>query len=46
MRKKMHKTINPHNRDYDQYYIVNYLEPNKTWDILEKEDDNLPLERK
>ncbi|KAI4457774.1 zinc finger protein [Holotrichia oblita] len=45
MRKKMHKTINPHNRDYDKYYIVNYLEPNKTWDILEKEDDHLPMER-
>lgn len=46
MRKKMHKTINPHNREYDRYYIVNYLEPNKTWDILEKEDDNLPIESK
>lgn len=29
MRKKLHKRINPKNRDYDKYFIVNYLEPDK-----------------
>lgn len=39
MRKKLHKRINPNTSDYDKYYIVNYLEPGKTWRDIEKEDD-------
>ncbi|XP_018562000.1 zinc finger protein 277 [Anoplophora glabripennis] len=39
MRKKLHKRINPSTTDYDKYYIVNYLEPDKTWRDIEKEDD-------
>ncbi len=29
MRKKFHKSINPHNKAYDKFYINNYLEPEK-----------------
>lgn len=25
MRKKQHRRINPRNREYDQFYIINYL---------------------
>ena len=25
MRKKQHKCINPTNKDYDKFYIINYL---------------------
>ena len=32
MRKKFHKSINPHNKAYDKFYINNYLEPEKTWE--------------
>lgn len=46
MRKKLHKRINPKNKVYDKYYIVNYLEPGKTWENLEKERDIYPLTRK
>ncbi|XP_020281904.1 zinc finger protein 277 [Pseudomyrmex gracilis] len=31
MRKKFHKYINPDNKMYDKYYIINYLEPGRTW---------------
>ncbi|XP_054275108.1 zinc finger protein 277-like [Macrosteles quadrilineatus] len=32
MRKKSwHKRINPENKEYDRFYIVNYLEAGKTW---------------
>lgn len=40
MRKKVHKKINPHNKEYDKFYLVNYLEPGKTWkEIMEEFDD-------
>ena len=29
MRKKLHKRINPKNKNYDKFYINNYLEPGK-----------------
>ncbi|KYN22935.1 hypothetical protein ALC57_04718 [Trachymyrmex cornetzi] len=32
MRKKFHKSINPHNKEYDKFYINNYLQPEKTWE--------------
>ncbi|XP_032685369.1 zinc finger protein 277 [Odontomachus brunneus] len=31
MRKKFHKRINPNNKPYDKFYIINYLEPERTW---------------
>ncbi|EFN90055.1 Zinc finger protein 277 [Harpegnathos saltator] len=31
MRKKFHKSINPNNKTYDKFYIINYLEPERTW---------------
>ncbi|ODN02689.1 putative zinc finger protein [Orchesella cincta] len=38
MRKKQHRKINPHNLEYDQFYVVNYLEPGKTWENIGLED--------
>ena len=26
MRKKVHRNLNPNNRFYDQFYLINYLE--------------------
>lgn len=43
MRKKLHKRINPQNKCYDKYYIVNYLEVGKDWQEIQKEDDRLPV---
>lgn len=40
MRKKQHKRINPKNRAYDKFYLVNYLELGKTWEDVQNEDDN------
>lgn len=31
MRKKFHKCVNPNNKIYDKFYIINYLEPGRTW---------------
>ncbi|XP_014486740.1 PREDICTED: zinc finger protein 277 [Dinoponera quadriceps] len=31
MRKKSHKCINPNNKTYDKFYIINYLQPERTW---------------
>ena len=40
MRKKVHKKINPLNKEYDKFYLVNYLEPGKTWkEIMEEFDE-------
>ncbi|KAI0221928.1 zinc finger protein 277 [Lamellibrachia satsuma] len=38
MRKKLHKRINSKNAAYDKFYIINYLELGKNWEILEHED--------
>lgn len=43
MRKKLHKRINPRNKCYDKYFIVNYLEVGKNWQEIDKEDDCLPI---
>lgn len=43
MRKKLHKRINPKNKCYDKYYIVNYLEIGKDWHVIQREDDRLPI---
>ncbi|XP_015431962.1 PREDICTED: zinc finger protein 277 [Dufourea novaeangliae] len=31
MRKKLHKCVNPKNKEYDKFYVNNYLEPGKSW---------------
>lgn len=43
MRKKLHKRINPRNKCYDKYFVVNYLEVGKGWQEIEREDDRLPV---
>ncbi|CAH0549502.1 unnamed protein product [Brassicogethes aeneus] len=45
MRKKLHKRINPGDKEYDKYYIVNYLEVGKTWEAIQDEDDRYALPR-
>jgi len=37
MRKKKHFKIHPKNHRYDKYYVVNFTEPGKSWDVLEDE---------
>ncbi|XP_061696624.1 zinc finger protein 277 isoform X2 [Syngnathoides biaculeatus] len=39
MRKKGHRRINPANRQYDRFYIINYLELGKSWEEVQSEDD-------
>ncbi|KAI8999357.1 hypothetical protein BC832DRAFT_519131, partial [Gaertneriomyces semiglobifer] len=39
MRKKKHFKINPRNRGYDRFYVINYLEPGKNWESFENERD-------
>uniref|UniRef100_UPI00358FB951 zinc finger protein 277 isoform X2 n=1 Tax=Myxine glutinosa TaxID=7769 RepID=UPI00358FB951 len=39
MRKKQHRSINPRNKDYDKFYIINYLEFGKKWKDVLSEDD-------
>ncbi|XP_046609624.1 zinc finger protein 277 isoform X1 [Neodiprion virginianus] len=29
MRKKLHKTLNPADKKYDKFYVINYLEPDR-----------------
>nr|CAH7728449.1 unnamed protein product [Callosobruchus chinensis] len=45
MRKKLHKRINPAKTEYDKFYIVNYLETDKTWQTIQQEDDRYALPR-
>ncbi|KAF7246520.1 hypothetical protein EYD10_07276 [Varanus komodoensis] len=39
MRKKQHRRINAKNREYDRFYIINYLEFGKSWEEVQSEDD-------
>lgn len=39
MRKKLHKRINPKNKTYDKFYVINYLEFGKSWEEVQSEDD-------
>ncbi|XP_053741891.1 zinc finger protein 277 isoform X2 [Synchiropus splendidus] len=39
MRKKTHRRINASNRQYDRFYVINYLELGKTWEEVQSEDD-------
>nr|CAB3267922.1 zinc finger protein 277 [Phallusia mammillata] len=41
MRKKAHRRLNPKNKDYDKYYIINYLELGKNWETLQNESERL-----
>ncbi|KAK9506151.1 hypothetical protein O3M35_008138 [Rhynocoris fuscipes] len=36
MRKKGHKRVNPNNEMYDKFYVINYIEPGKSWKEREK----------
>eukprot|EP01132_Coremiostelium_polycephalum_P008634 gene8634-10626_t len=40
MKKKKHLRLNPMNTIYDRFYLLNYLEPGKTWEELKKEDED------
>lgn len=44
MRKKAHKRLNPSNKEYDRFYLVNYLEFGKTWEDVAREgmEDEMP----
>ncbi|KAI9478839.1 MAG: hypothetical protein EXX96DRAFT_595937 [Benjaminiella poitrasii] len=37
MRKKKHFKIASKNRQYDRFYVINYLEPGKNWENFEKD---------
>ncbi len=39
MRKKSHKRLNPKNRMYDRFYVINYLELGKNWQVVLSEDE-------
>jgi len=39
MRKKGHKRLDPKNKEYDKYYVINYLEPGKDWKALQTEPE-------
>ncbi|XP_031471511.1 zinc finger protein 277 [Phasianus colchicus] len=39
MRKKQHRRINAKNKEYDRFYIINYLEFGKSWEEVQSEDD-------
>ena len=45
MRKKQHKKINPQNKIYDRFYVINYLELGKSWEQVQSEDDREIIER-
>jgi len=39
MRKKQHKKLNPQNKTYDRFYIINYLELGKNWEDIQSEGE-------
>ncbi|XP_054427345.1 zinc finger protein 277 [Pteronotus mesoamericanus] len=39
MRKRQHRRVNPKNREYDRFYVINYLELGKSWEEVQSEDD-------
>lgn len=41
MRKKQHRKINPKNKSYDKFYMINYLELGKNWESIQSEDDTI-----
>ncbi|KAI9498303.1 hypothetical protein BDB00DRAFT_783941 [Zychaea mexicana] len=38
MRKKKHFKIASKNRQYDKFYVINYLEPGKNWEHFERDN--------
>ena len=38
----MHKKLNPKNKMWDRFYLVNYLESGKTWEDFCREDGDRP----
>ncbi|ORX69795.1 hypothetical protein DL89DRAFT_267945 [Linderina pennispora] len=44
MRKKKHFKISARNRLYDRFYVVNYLEPGKSWEAIENENEKADSE--
>ncbi|KAL9972759.1 hypothetical protein ACROYT_G019124 [Oculina patagonica] len=46
MRKKQHKKINPKNKEYDRFYVINYLELGKTWEDIQNENEEEEEESK
>lgn len=38
MRKKKHFKIASKNRQYDRFYVINYLEPGKNWENFENDN--------
>ncbi|XP_044763857.1 zinc finger protein 277 isoform X2 [Coccinella septempunctata] len=43
MRKKLHKRINHENKEYDKFFMVNYLEDGKDWHDIKKENDKFAV---
>lgn len=39
MRKKGHKLINPNNKNYDKFYLINYLSSDQHWLQVKNEND-------
>ncbi|RDD37958.1 Zinc finger protein 277, partial [Trichoplax sp. H2] len=39
MRKKRHRKINANNKEYDKFYIINYLDPGKGWKNIQEEEN-------
>lgn len=39
MRKKQHRRLNPNNKAYDKFYVINYLEAGKDWQEVQAEKD-------
>ncbi|CAO0795310.1 unnamed protein product [Mucor circinelloides] len=46
MRKKKHFKIASKNRQYDRFYVINYLEPGKNWESFENDNYDSEDEKK
>ncbi|KAI8362636.1 hypothetical protein BD560DRAFT_333987 [Blakeslea trispora] len=46
MRKKKHFKIASKNRQYDRFYVINYLEPGKNWESFENDNYESDDEKK
>ncbi|KAI8356588.1 hypothetical protein EDC96DRAFT_576750 [Choanephora cucurbitarum] len=46
MRKKKHFKIASKNRQYDRFYVINYLEPGKNWESFENDNYESEDEKK
>ena len=41
MRKKNHRKLNPQNKEYDKFYLINYTELNMNWIKIHQEADDV-----